>query len=93
MGIMVADFYLVRRTKIKLSDLYKADGCYSYYHGINWRAVPAWVVGWAPTIGGLILNAKADTTGPRVLYELFYVSFFYGASFKCICFPMLTVEI
>jgi len=78
MGIMVADFYLVRRTKIKLSDLYKGDGCYSYYHGINWRAIPAWVVGWSPTIGGMIFNARADPTGPRVLYKLFYVGFFYG---------------
>jgi len=78
MGIMVADFYLVRRTKIKLSDLYKRDGCYFYYYGINLRVVPAWVIGWAPTIGGMILNAKADTTGPRALYELFYINFFYG---------------
>lgn len=78
MGIMVADFYLVRDRRIKLSDLYKTDGSYHYWHGVNWRAIPAWVIGWAPTIGGMVLNVNADTTGPRALYELFDISFFYG---------------
>jgi NCS1 family nucleobase:cation symporter-1 len=83
MGIMVADFFLVRHMKIKLSDLYKGKGCYYYTYGVNWRALPAWLVGWGPTLGGMIYNAKADPTGPRVLFKLFYVSFFYGASPSC----------
>jgi nucleobase:cation symporter-1, NCS1 family len=78
MGIMVADFYLIRHMKVKLSDLYKLHGSYQFYHGVNWRAFPAWIVGWAPTVGGLALTANLKTTGPRALYELYYVAFFYG---------------
>lgn len=76
---MVADFYFVRHRQVKLSDLYKIDGSYHFWHGVNWRAFPAWIIGWGPTIGGMALNVKGDGSGPRVLYQLFYVSFFYGA--------------
>jgi nucleobase:cation symporter-1, NCS1 family len=78
MGIMVADFYLVRRMKVKLSDLYKLHGSFYFWHGINWRAFPAWIVGWGPTVGGLAFTANPNKKGPRVLYELYYVAFFYG---------------
>ena len=78
MGVMVADFYLIRRMRLKLSELYRSHGDFWYSGGVNWRAFPAWIVGWAPTVGGLALASNPKLSGPRVLYQLYFVAFFYG---------------
>lgn len=80
-GLMAADFYLVRGRQIRLSHLYRTDDTiYWYWHGINWRAFPSWVCGWAPTIGGLVVTVRQDPGAPRSLYQVNYMSFFIGKS-------------
>ncbi|KAI0029783.1 permease for cytosine/purines, uracil, thiamine, allantoin-domain-containing protein [Vararia minispora EC-137] len=79
MGIMTADFFLLRRGRIALSHLFRLEGSAYYYAlGFNLRALPAWLAGWAPTVGGLNAAVHADDSAPRALYELYYVSFFIG---------------
>ena len=50
-GVLIADYWLVRRRELRLEDLYLADGA---YEGWNWRAVTATAVGCALAWGGLI---------------------------------------
>ncbi|RDW65142.1 uracil permease-4 [Coleophoma crateriformis] len=79
MGVMACDFYILRNRKIQLSHLYRTkDTVYWYWHGFNWRAIIAWVCGWAPTIGGMIEVVNAPPDPNRTLYELFYLAFFLG---------------
>ena len=79
MGIMATDFLVLRRRKIRLTHLYRIhDTSYWYFHGVNWRAIVAWLCGWAPTIGGLVLTAGGKTDGPRALYQLYYMAFLIG---------------
>ncbi len=44
-GILIADYFLVRKTKLKLADLFKENGAYTYSGGINWKAIAAFVIG------------------------------------------------
>jgi NCS1 family nucleobase:cation symporter-1 len=44
-GIMVADYFLVRRTKLDVDDLYRRDGIYEFRHGVNGVAIIALTVG------------------------------------------------
>ena len=44
-GVLVADYWLLRRGKLRLSDLYRMDGAYRYTAGWNPRAVIAMLVG------------------------------------------------
>lgn len=46
-GIAIADYWLVRKRRIHLIELYKADGRYSYQSGFNMAAVWALIVGIA----------------------------------------------
>ena len=80
MGVMAADFYLVRKMRLKFNELYKSHGDFWYSGGVNWKAFPAWVVAWAPTIGGLVLTSNPKISGPKALHQLYFVAFFYGAS-------------
>lgn len=78
-GIMATDYYLLRKRRIRLTHLYKTtDSCYFFWNGINWRAIPAWICGWAPTIGGLIVTVRGDAAPPRALVQLYYMAFLIG---------------
>ncbi|KAI0476257.1 uracil permease [Xylariaceae sp. FL0804] len=80
MGVMTCDYFILRHQKIKLTHLFHPRGSdYWYWHGINPRVLFPWVAGWAPTIGGLVVNARGEEdTAPRALSELYYVAFFIG---------------
>jgi NCS1 family nucleobase:cation symporter-1 len=44
-GVLIADYWLVRKKCLLLGDLYKPQGAYSYNGGWNWRAVVATLLG------------------------------------------------
>ncbi len=56
-GVLIADYWLVRRTHLALPDLYRTRGAYTYAAGWNWRAVAATLVGCALAWIGLIVPA------------------------------------
>lgn len=49
-GILFADYYLLRKRRVNVKDLYEAEGQYRYLKGVNAAGIIAWV------IGGLIAN-------------------------------------
>lgn len=49
-GVLFADYYLLRKRRVNVKDLYEMDGQYSYANGINWAGMLAWI------IGGIIAN-------------------------------------
>ncbi len=51
-GVLIADYWFVRRTQLKLGDLYRPTGMYRFASGWNWRAVVALVVGILIAVGG-----------------------------------------
>jgi nucleobase:cation symporter-1, NCS1 family len=62
-GIMIADYFLVRRSRLIVSDLYRRNGAYTYDNGVNLRAVVALSVGIAVSLIGLIVPPL------RILYD------------------------
>jgi NCS1 family nucleobase:cation symporter-1 len=60
-GILIADYWIVRRTVLDLADLYRPGGRYWYTNGWNWRAVVAFAVGGVLAIGG---SHSAPGAGP-----------------------------
>ncbi|MFJ9847858.1 NCS1 family nucleobase:cation symporter-1 [Streptomyces sp. NPDC101150] len=65
-GILIADYWIIRRTVLHLADLYVAGGRYWYGGGWNWRALVAFAVGGVLAVGGSYstLDAKGDKAGP-----------------------------
>ena len=56
-GVLIADYWLVRRTRLRLEDLYLPTGVYRYAGGWNLRAVVATLAGCALAWGGLVVPA------------------------------------
>ena len=64
-GILIADYYFIRRTQLDVDQLYLENGTYSYVNGWNIAAIVAFVLGVAPNVPGF-LNAAFPNTFPDV---------------------------
>lgn len=49
-GVIMADFFLLRKEAVVLGDLYRTKGYYTYNNGWNWKAVIAFAISCIPTI-------------------------------------------
>ena len=80
-GIYVCEYWILRKRKVKLSDLYhpRPDGIYHYWHGINWRAFVSWIVAWAYLIPGFAATVTPDAVQvPEACIHLYYLAFPLG---------------
>ena len=59
---MIADYFLVRKTRLEVDDLYRRNGAYEYRNGVNWRAMVALGAGIAVALCGLFIPAPAGST-------------------------------
>ena len=70
-GIMIGDYFFIRKTVLDVNSLYHREGAYHYSHGINPRAVAALVLGVALALVGLAVAPL------RFLYDYaWFVGFF-----------------
>ncbi|KAM0192257.1 hypothetical protein ACHAPI_008431 [Fusarium lateritium] len=75
MGIMFADYFILRKRTIKLTDLYgnSQESIYWYAKGWNWRAAVAWVLGVWFLLPGLAqrgMDPKGFWGGWTRLYQM-----------------------
>jgi NCS1 family nucleobase:cation symporter-1 len=52
-GVLIADYYVLRKTIMLPEDLYQRGGFYEFRRGVNWRAVWALVAGILVALAGL----------------------------------------
>jgi NCS1 family nucleobase:cation symporter-1 len=60
-GVLICDYWVLRKQQLHLKDLFLVDGRYRYDRGINWRAVAAFVAGVALVAPGF-LRVAIDPT-------------------------------
>ena len=74
-GIMIADYFLLRRTSLDTNSLYRRNGVYEYAYGINPKAILALVAGVFVALIGLIVPSM------RFLYDYaWFVGFFVAGA-------------
>lgn len=54
-GIMICDYFLIRRKRLVTDDLYLRGAAYEYSRGFNWRAIAALAIGSAIALMGLVV--------------------------------------
>ncbi|KAK7994537.1 hypothetical protein PG991_016125 [Apiospora marii] len=69
-GIMVADYWLVKRQRIDVPALYDPRGRYAYTAGCNWRAVVAFLVPVAPLLPGLAFSISSSSDAPEAAVQI-----------------------
>ena len=79
-GILICDYFVIRRTMLHPIQLYLRDGQYFYRNGFNPAAVVALVLGVAPNVPGFLGTIKVvnpSTVGP-FLMNLYSYAWFVG---------------
>lgn len=79
-GIMIADYYFIRKQTLVLDDLYNKKGIYSFSKGFNTKAIWALLLGILPNVPGFFLTIKVvDTTVfPKWISGLYHYAWFVG---------------
>lgn len=80
-GVLIADYWVLRRARLDLAGLYRRDGPYWYFGGFNPIALIALVAGIAPCLPGFV--AAAMQVNVPFWSELYAYAWFvsFGASF------------
>lgn len=91
MGIMFADYFVLRRTNVKLSELYaNSEGSiYWYVGGWNWRAAVAWLAGVWFLMPGLVQRAVAPGGFWPGWTRLYQMSWFLGCAVSGVVYLLL----
>ncbi|WP_252606831.1 NCS1 family nucleobase:cation symporter-1 [Bacillus paralicheniformis] len=77
-GVMLADYFIIRKRTLCLEDLYSASGQYMYYKGYNYRAFAAVALGALMSLIGSYIPAM------KPLYDVSWFSGVLIASFAYI---------
>jgi len=85
-GILIADYWVVRRRQLSTADLFKLDGQYTYSGGVNYRAVAVLVIAILPVIPGFLRAAMTpggQVANPTLFDVLYTYAWFvtFGLSF------------
>ena len=77
-GILIVDYFLIRRTRLDIRGLYEKGGPYWYAGGVNGRALIALVLGLVPILPGFLGTVGAAQVAPHwvTLYHYaWFISF------------------
>ena len=85
-GILIADYWVMRRRQLSLPDLFRIDGRYSYSGGVNLRAIAVLIVSILPVAPGFLRAAMTpggQIANPTFLDSLYTYAWFvtFGLSF------------
>jgi NCS1 family nucleobase:cation symporter-1 len=79
-GIMIADYFFIRRQQLVVADLFRFTGIYQYRHGFNPGALVALVAGILPNVPGFL--SQTGLVGPGTFWpwvtEIYNYAWFAG---------------
>jgi NCS1 family nucleobase:cation symporter-1 len=68
-GILICDYWVLRKQQLDLAALFDPKGKYSYSNGFNWRAIATLMIAIAPVVPGFL--RAASTPGGQVAMPTF----------------------
>lgn len=79
-GIMIVDYYFIRKQTLVVDDLYNKNGIYSFSKGFNTKAIWALLLGILPNVPGFFLTIKVvdNTVFPEWISGLYHYAWFVG---------------
>ena len=79
-GILIADYYFIRKQHLEIVDLYKVKGIYTFYNGFNMAAIIALVIGILPNVPGFLITIKVlpQSYFPYWVGHLYNYAWFVG---------------
>ncbi|PPJ51903.1 hypothetical protein CBER1_08794 [Cercospora berteroae] len=78
-GIVIADYFLVRKRGYHVGDLYTGNSSSAYWGtaGFNWRGFAAWTMGIWPVLPGFARSVQGTAAGSG-WDHIYQMTYFYG---------------
>ncbi|HEY9285217.1 MAG TPA: NCS1 family nucleobase:cation symporter-1 [Pyrinomonadaceae bacterium] len=80
-GVMICDYWVLRRQRLELAELFRPNGRYSYSNGYNWRAIIAMLAAIAPVVPGFLRAAATPNFAGRMPDPTFFDALYTYAWF------------
>jgi NCS1 family nucleobase:cation symporter-1 len=79
-GVMIADYYFIRKQILNVEELYSHKGQYRYGNGFNKNAIIALLLGILPNAPGFLVNIKVieASSVPAWITDLYNYAWFVG---------------
>ncbi len=79
-GIMISDYYFIRKQQLNITDLYLQKGRYTFSNGFNISAIVALLAGIIPNIPGFLVTIKIlpGDAVPQWISHLYNYAWFVG---------------
>lgn len=79
-GILIADYFIYRRTNLDVTALYQIDGEYRFTNGFSIVAMVSFVAGALPSLPGFLVNVNALSAAhiPVLLQKPYNYAWFIG---------------
>ncbi len=91
-GILIADYWILRKCTLSVPDLFALDGRYSYRNGVNGRAMVALVLSILPVLPGFIRAAATpggQVANPTVFDTLYTYAWFVTFALSVVIYLLL----
>jgi NCS1 family nucleobase:cation symporter-1 len=94
-GILICDYWVIRKQRLNLEGLFDPRGPYSYGNGFNWRAILTLVVSIAPVVPGFLRAATTpggQVSNPTFLDTLYTYAWFVTFALGFVIYYVLTAS-
>ena len=90
-GIMIADYYIIRRKHLNVAALYRSDGEYRYSNGFSLVAIFSLIVAVLPNLPGFLVTVKLvdPANVPAFFVRLYDYAWFVGFAIAFIVYFVL----
>ena len=94
-GVLIADYFALRRTRLDLAGLYRRSGPYWFLGGFNPIALGALIAGVAPCVPGFLATVSESFAErvPKVWVDLYHYAWFisFGVAFV-VYFALMSIS-
>jgi NCS1 family nucleobase:cation symporter-1 len=93
-AVMIVDYWILRRTRLEVEELYKLEGAYTFSRGYNVRALGAVLAGVLPVVPGFLHAATTEggvVANPDFLDQLYRYGIFVTFAIAAVVYFTLSV--
>lgn len=87
-GIMLCDYFIIRKTNLNGDDLYDSQGQYA---GVRWKTVLVLIIAVAPNIPGFWNAVTHSSCFPVIFDQIYRYAWFVGIAIAVVLYGMLNL--
>ncbi len=88
-GILIADYFILRKSELNVTELFKADGEYSASNGWNWAGIGALIIGILPNLPGFLHISGFVESVPPIFDSIYAYAWFVGLAVAALVYLLI----